>query len=124
MHPASEKRKEAYRRGILAEYIAAAILVLKGYRILAHRYKCHSGEIDLIVRKGDTLVFVEVKARAKLADALEAVSINSRRRIARAAVSYMSGDPKASNMTQRFDVMAYSPPFFISHIKNAWFAEY
>jgi hypothetical protein len=48
---------------IVSEYLAAAILMLKGYRIVALRYRTRLGEIDIIARKGDLAVFVEVKAR-------------------------------------------------------------
>ena len=123
MKKTAQERKAAYRRGLFSEYLAAAMLILKGYSILAHRYRCRSGEIDLIARRGKVLVFVEVKNRKKLSDALEAIGANSRRRIVKAAKSFASGAPQISNLTQRFDVVAFYFPFFIRHIENAWFAE-
>ena len=58
------RRQHAQRKGHWAEWQAAAILFFKGYRIVAMRYKTSLGEIDLIARKGDLAVMVEVKARA------------------------------------------------------------
>ena len=58
-----EKRVKAYRRGLFAETVAALLLRLKGYAIVARRYKTPVGEIDLVALKGKRLAFVEVKRR-------------------------------------------------------------
>ena len=68
-------------RGRNAEAIAAWFLRLKGYHILARRVRTHAGEIDLIARHGDTLVFVEVKARRVLDSAVIALHPAALRRI-------------------------------------------
>ena len=60
--PLKTRRRKAERRGHVSEWIAAAYLFLKGYRILARRYRTKLGEIDIIARKGDLAVFIEVKA--------------------------------------------------------------
>ncbi len=123
MSRGKSERSAAYRRGILAEYLAIVFLGLKGYRLLGHRYRCHEGEIDVIASRGRTLVFVEVKIRQSMEGALEAVSPASRKRIARAAGRFLA-DPRSSRFTNhRFDVIALSPPCFIKHIENAWFAQ-
>jgi len=57
---AASHRRKALRRGHVSEYLAAAFLMLKGYRIVALRYRTRLGEIDIIARKGDLAVFVEV----------------------------------------------------------------
>ena len=59
----SASRQKAYRRGHRGEWLAAAALMLKGYRILSRRHRTRFGEIDLIARRGDLVLFVEVKAR-------------------------------------------------------------
>src|SRR5882757_3129488 len=64
--PASPARIAAFRTGLSAESCAAALLMAKGYRILAKRFKTPHGEIDLVAKKRNLLVFVEVKARARL----------------------------------------------------------
>jgi hypothetical protein len=58
-----QDRRSAYRRGHFAEFAAAALLCLKGYRLLARRYRTPLGEIDLIAKRGRLVAFVEVKAR-------------------------------------------------------------
>ncbi|HEV7822172.1 MAG TPA: YraN family protein, partial [Burkholderiales bacterium] len=66
---ADPARVAAFRTGISAEARACAYLILKGYRIPAKRYRTPHGEIDVIARRGKTLIFAEVKARATLDDA-------------------------------------------------------
>ena len=56
-------RRAGYARGLVAEGIAAWLLRLKGYRVLATRYRTPLGEIDIVARRGKVLAFVEVKAR-------------------------------------------------------------
>jgi putative endonuclease len=62
-------RNLAYLRGLDAERIALLLLISKGYWPMAKRFLAHSGEIDLIVKRGRTIVAVEVKARKNLTDA-------------------------------------------------------
>ena len=59
-----KQKRKAQARGRLAEIAAALVLTLKGYRILARRFRCPVGEVDLIARRFGTVVFVEVKARS------------------------------------------------------------
>ncbi len=75
------KRRRAYRKGHRGEWLAAAALMLKGYRILARRYRTPVGEIDLIARRGSLVIIVEVKARPTLEEAMEAVGALAQRRI-------------------------------------------
>ncbi|WP_144864745.1 YraN family protein, partial [Mesorhizobium sp. J18] len=67
-----ERRRRAYRKGHRGEWLAALALMVKGYRIVARRYRTKLGEIDLIARRGDLIVIVEVKVRPTLASAMEA----------------------------------------------------
>lgn len=67
-------RQRAFRTGLSAESRAAAMLIAKGFRIVARRARTPSGEIDIIARRGKLLIFVEVKARASLDDAAFAVT--------------------------------------------------
>ena len=71
---ASPERVAAFRTGLSAESRAAALLMAKGYRILAKRFKTPHGEIDLVAKKRNLIAFVEVKARARLDDAAYAVT--------------------------------------------------
>ena len=78
---AQPKRQAALQFGLSAESRATACLLLKGYRILARRFKTPVGEIDIVARRRSTLVFVEVKARKNLDDAAEALTARQQARI-------------------------------------------
>lgn len=114
------KKRTAYRRGLWAENLAAGYLRVKGYRILERRYKTKGGEIDLIAAKGETLAFVEVKARRDQAEALYAVNQKTQRRVEQAALHFLADYPDYSAWALRFDVIAISGPFSIKHLDNAW----
>ena len=75
----------------------AAVPVLKGYRPLARRYAAAGGEIDLIVMRGDTIAFVEVKARGLMDDALIAITARKRQRFSRAARAWLSRNAWAAD---------------------------
>ncbi len=67
-------RRKAEDAGRAAEWVALWYLRLKGWRLLAHRYKSPAGEVDLIMRKGGTTAFIEVKSRRNPDDAITAVT--------------------------------------------------
>src|SRR2546423_13336870 len=93
----SPERQAAFRRGLSAETRAALLLRLKGYRILARRWQSPVGEIDLVAWRRRVLVFVEVKARARLADAAEAVSERQRRPLPAAAPGWAAWPPQQAS---------------------------
>ena len=101
-------KKESYDRGLRAERWAGLIMRAKGYQILANRYKAQGGEIDLVCRQGDLLVFLEVKYRANLDDALWSITPRNQQRIVAAASHYIANQPDENIMTYRFDVMAFA----------------
>lgn len=113
-------RVRSEKGGRTAELIALWYLRLKGYRLLAHRYKSPMGEIDLIMRKGDTTAFIEVKARDTIDNAVIAVTAHQSKRIAAAARSFMGRDRKAALQFCRFDIVAVSPYHLPRHIENAF----
>lgn len=116
-------RKKAYKRGVFAEYAACVYLWLKGYGLLERRFKCPFGEIDIIARKGNTIVFVEVKARQTVEEAAESILRTQRQRITRAANWYISrqSPKRAENDLQyRFDSILLVPWKWPCHILDAW----
>jgi putative endonuclease len=123
MRPATEadpRRRKAERGGRRAELIAAWYLRLKFYRVLARRYRTPVGEIDLIVRRGRTIAFVEVKLRPSETEALEAVRPAAARRIVKAAEHWVAAHPAAVDFDRRFDVMIAVPRRPPRHLKAAF----
>jgi putative endonuclease len=116
-------RRAAYTLGLRAETIAALYLRLKGYRVLARRYASPVGEIDLVAKKGDTLVFVEVKARATLDAAAESIRLMQQARIVRGAEAYLSRHPSYVNHFLRFDAVLIAPGRLPRHLKSAFDAD-
>ncbi|WP_026785039.1 YraN family protein [Pleomorphomonas koreensis] len=115
----SADRRAREARGRVAEAMAAWALRLKGYRILAARYRTPLGEIDLVARRGGVVAFVEVKARATLDAGLEAVDAGGWRRIEAAADLYLARHPQLAGLTLRFDLMVISPRRWPRHVENA-----
>lgn len=119
-----QKRKQAENRGRRAETIAAIWLALKRYKIVARRYKTKSGEIDLIARKGQMVIFIEVKARRDADSAEKSLFPQMQNRIENASEIYLSRTPFAQNLTVRYDAIFVVPGFLglpkLIHKKNAW----
>lgn len=113
-------RLKAYRHGHAAEQIAALYFRLRGYRIVKMRYKTSAGEIDLIARRGKTLVMVEVKTRKNTATAIEAVTPRNRQRVASAANHFLAANPAYAGFDVRFDAVVMGWPFYWRHLDNAW----
>ena len=93
--------------GIVGEELAALALEGRGYTILERRYKTERGEIDIVAEDHDTLVFVEVRARAtgEFGRAAESVTRAKQRQVTRMAIEYLARkqiQPRAC----RFDVVA------------------
>jgi len=102
-------RRAAYRHGIVAELAAAALLAAKGFRLIARRYKTPLGEIDLVVKRGRLIVFVEVKARPSQRDGLESVGLAAERRIVGAADLWLAKHPDAAGLDLRYDMVVVAP---------------
>jgi putative endonuclease len=113
-------REHAGRR---AEAIAAWWLRLRGFAVLATRWRTKVGEIDLVARRGDLVVFVEVKRRATLAAAAEAVTATNRARVARAAEHYLARNRDLAACTVRFDALLLAPWSVPRHVEGAWDAD-
>lgn len=120
MAKAPESRRRAERRGRHAERIAALFLRLKGYRIVAMRYKTHAGEIDIIARRGDLAVFIEVKARREAQLAVDAVTPSAMRRIRAASDIWLSRQPDFARLSQRYDIVACLPGRLPQHFTDAF----
>lgn len=120
MTPAQERRRTTFLRGHRAERIALLFLLCKGYRPLARRYAAAGGEIDLVVMRGDTIAFVEVKARGAMDDALSAISATKRRRFSGAVRAWLARHPWAEGKTWRADAVFIAPKSWPRHIVSAF----
>ncbi|WP_350335842.1 YraN family protein [Coralliovum pocilloporae] len=118
--PSRTDRKAAERRGRRAEWIAALYLMLKGYRILARRYKTPMGEVDLIARRGRVIAMVEVKARNSVDEAVLAVHPQNRKRIIQASHYWLSRHQTMPDLDIRFDIVAITPGQFPTHLMAAY----
>ncbi|MDY3014826.1 MAG: YraN family protein [Evtepia sp.] len=113
--------------GLWGEEQAARYLAGKGYRLLARRYRCRQGELDLVMEKDGILCFIEVKLRknAALAQAREFVTASKRDKLRMAALSYITEHP--TDLQPRFDVVEVYAPWgtqtkepLIRHWANAF----
>lgn len=80
----------------------------------------HAGEVDLIVKKGRLLVFVEVKERQDLEKAAYAISERQKQRIIRGAEAFLKKHPKYDDYDIRFDAILVQFPYHVKHVLNAW----
>ncbi|UFZ02168.1 YraN family protein [Bradyrhizobium ontarionense] len=118
--PAAPERVAAFRTGLSAEARAAALLIAKGYRILAKRFRTPHGEIDIIARKRGLVAFVEVKARSSLDDAAYAVTPRQQQRIIDAAQGWLMAHPEHAEFELRFDAILVAPRSLPHHLMAAF----
>lgn len=118
--PKSRARVRAYLGGHRGEALAAWLLRLQLYRIVARRYKTPVGEIDLIVERFGTTVFVEVKARTSAASETATLEAINRSRIIRAAHYWLARNPAKADTSLRFDVIFLARGRWPRHVINAF----
>jgi putative endonuclease len=116
---ATSDRKAAENRGREGERRAAWWLWLRGWRILDRRVRTPAGEVDLIVRKGNLIAFVEVKTRATHAELDFAIDERRLARVA-AAAEYLMPRYAGPGDDIRVDVILIAPRTLPRHIENAW----
>ena len=94
-------------RGIRGEDVAAAWYASQGYELVARNWRCRTGELVLIVRRGPTFVFCEVKSKGGpgFGDPLEMVTEEKVRRVRRAAEAWLAARPRYREFEVRFDVV-------------------
>ncbi len=112
--------KSTVETGNAAESAAVSLLVRKGYTIVERNFRCKAGELDVVARDGDVLVFVEVRSRADAEHgrAEETVGAKKQRQVARIAMHYIGlRDPVFQK--SRFDVVAITGDEMVL-IQDAW----
>lgn len=117
-------RKQAYRLGLEAEDTAARFLLSHGLVEVDRRARMPGGEIDLVVEDAESLVFVEVKARAALSDGVEAVSARQQARIRSGLRAWLAvhdtDGARLATKSVRCDVIVVAPGHDPLHIPNAF----
>lgn len=111
--------------GATAEQLAGDYLARRGLRLVERNFRCTRGEIDLIMRDGKELVFIEVRARSssRFGDGAESVNYRKQDKLQLAAAIFLQRNPKLAQLPCRFDVVSVSlkkvPPG-IEWIPNAF----
>ena len=113
-----------YKAGHFAEKIALLWLMIKGYWPIAMNFTVGrgtgAGEVDLIVKRGKTLVFVEVKKRPDEEKARMAIHPRNQTRIVRTSEVFLTRYPQYKNFNIRYDAVFVGAKNFPKHLKNAW----
>jgi putative endonuclease len=115
-------RQRAEQRGHKSETMAVWWLRLKGYRIIARRFKTRLGEVDIIARKRDVVAMVEVKARATLIEAMDAVDYSTMRRIEAAGDLWLAKQRDHARLNIRYDLIAILPRKLPVHVESLFHA--
>ena len=118
--PPGRDRQAARTFGMRAEWAALALLTLRGYRVLARNFVAPGGEIDLIAQRGQTIAFIEVKARPRMDQALIAITEQKRRRICRAAQVWLRQNHWAATYALRGDAVFIAPRRLPRHLPAAF----
>ena len=105
-------------RGYFGEFIATILLWCKGYRILKHRYRLSSGEIDIIAKRGNKVSFVEVKTRKSEEKCYIAITPQQLNRIRQASQVFLKNNPQYLNCDFSYDVILVANWQFPKHIEN------
>ena len=112
------ERRARLRRGTVGELVAAALLMAKGYRILARRHRTPHGEIDIIAVRRGRVAFVEVKRRGTQAQAEAALTPHQAERIARAAEHWLARHPRYRERDMGLDAILIVPRRWPEHLEN------
>jgi putative endonuclease len=115
-----DRKLQARGFGRRGEWAALALLLVKRYRILARNFSAPGGEIDLVASRGETIVFVEVKARPEVEAARTAISMEKRQRIGRAARAWISHNRWSTGYNFRGDAVFVSRSRWPEHLEDAF----
>ena len=107
-----------YNLGIFSEYVAILFLTLKGYVILNRRYKNYLGEIDIIAKKANLIILIEVKTIKEKNKNFPVISNNQINRIKRSSSLYLKQNYHYNNYDIRFDLITVYNLVCVKHYKN------
>ena len=113
-----------HSKGHFAEKVACFYLMMKGWWPVRLNFVVGrgtgAGEVDLIMKRGKTLIFVEVKYRPTLVQAMEAISIQNQVRVAKTSAVFLQKNPNYQKCQVRYDALLLAPGRWPRHIPNAW----
>lgn len=112
----------SYHAGKCAEDQVAQLYIGSGCSVVARRWRGLSGEIDVIARDGDAVIFIEVKQSSTHAQAVEHLCERQMQRICLAASEFLGGEPDGLNTSSRFDVALVDAQGRIEILQNAFAA--
>lgn len=112
--------QQAAERGTAGEARAIAALEAEGWTIRGRRVRTAAGEIDVIAEKAGLLVFLEVKARPRLAEAAAALLVKQRARLLKAAEIVLAEHPEWGRHGVRFDVIVVDRRGAVRRISDAF----
>lgn len=120
----SLEREKARARGTAGEWLAALWLGLKGYRILTRQFRARGGELDIVALTPPwaprTIVFVEVRARGTVEEAIDSVDALKRRRVETASAQFCARKPRLARLPRRYDLVLLAPGRWPHHVIDAW----
>jgi len=116
----SQRARHSGLAGRRGEWLAALYLCAKGYRLLDRRFGGKGGEIDLIMARGDSVVFVEVKSRAALDAAAMAITAEKRRLIEARIRQWLARNPWAMDRNLRADAVFLAPWRLPRHVPRVF----
>ncbi len=112
-------KSKAYYFGFIAEILAIIYLTFKFYDVIAKRFKSPFGEIDIIAKKNNQLIFIEIKARRDTSS-MDFISKRQQSRITQAAQYFLLKSRKYQGYNIRFDAIIMNRYFWPKHFKNYW----
>jgi putative endonuclease len=112
--------KTNYHAGLAAEKIVASDYTRRGRQVADQRWRGCGGEIDLVIRDGDSLIFVEVKKSKTHEQALLRVSRRQMDRLCAAASEFVANEPRGQLTDMRFDVATVDQAGTVRIIENAF----
>lgn len=110
----------SYHAGCVAEDIVASDYTRRNHGIAARRWRGKSGEIDLVAREGDTVIFVEVKKSRSFGTAAARLGRRQMDRILASAAEFLAGEPRGQLTDVRFDLAVVNAVGGLSVIENAF----
>lgn len=115
-----KKKKNYILFSKLSEYFVILILWCKGYHIVKHRYRNNNGEIDIIAKKKNLIIAVEVKFRKNISNLYHSITSEQQYRISNTLDKFLMRSLKFKNYNIRYDAFLLSFKSWPKHIKNAW----